>query len=198
MSINITEFNNKFTTKISKMCNPDTTNMHLACIEFIVKCNVNGLFLYIEHGFDNADYVATASTETMFNDAFSAHATDIRDWATSVQDIPSVFGLYIPTTGPPTLGITAFNQEFSVNITRYEPYPEEAPSNIVVNFAILNSTTGVQQSIYSEAVLPIGTTTTQILDIAWEEVIVKIDNQLTTILNKDTMIGVPLEPTSFV
>jgi hypothetical protein len=191
MSINVASFNEEFTVCVNDICIPN--GMHLGCIELIVKCTANNLVYYKEHSFNDQAYLDTATSQDLFNDAFAAHATEIQDWATTVQALPNIYSAYIPTANFITLGVTTFNDAFDVAISRYEVHPANQANSLVVNFNI--GTTGSQFN--QQAIIPIGTTNAEYMDVAWDRVKDNVELRATAIMAMDSLIGTLTIPSSF-
>ena len=188
----ISEFNNEFTVMVDKIDGP--ADGHLASIHYVITCNANKLFYFKEFFCDDQAFLDTATSTRLFQWAFVQDASSIQAWANSVRYSPSAFSTYIPSDVP-LIGVTTFNNSFSVGIGRYEPYPIDDPTVIVVNFNVQMGTTGDAFSI--ESTIPIGTTNSQILDIAWDTVKDRIGAIAQNKFIADPIIGHVIVPDSF-
>ena len=187
MSINITDFNNEFETKVIDLCEE--------CVELIIKCKLNSELLFVPCTLTQEQWDENTTTLEKFECAFSENSSAIQSWANSVRTNPSVFGSYIPTDVP-GIGVTTFNNEFSVNVCRYEAYPVEKPSQYVIVFAI--STTGNNQK-YLESSMLLGTTSTSdLLLAAWDQVKTQAGTHASELLaSHELLTGAVVLPTNF-
>jgi len=186
MSINISDFNNEFETKIIDICEE--------CVELIIKCKINFELLFVPCVLTQEQWTENTTTLEKFECAFTENSTTIQNWANSVRANPIVFGAYTPTDVP-IIGVTTFNNEFDVSVCRYEAYPAEKPSLFVVDFVI--STTG--STYRTSYCIPLGTTSTSgLLGIAWDATKDRVGTYASELItNRELLTGAVILPNSF-
>lgn len=146
-------FNDNFVVRVADYSDvvntPDTVH-----VVFEVLCTSNkrvGAFIAdidtttLSQGFTQADVLEAAWTEVK---------SDVNDWAL-VNIEHTQYIAYDPPSTTSAITLQDFNDNFSVQLTRYELYPKVSPSSWCIGFYVYSSTRpGV--NMFIDGIVPVG------------------------------------------
>lgn len=170
-------------------------------VVYEVKCKVNnrvGVFIAVvdtttlDEGFTQQDVVETA---------WDLQKTNINDW--SIVNLPhEVLSTYTPLSvaDNSTITLTDFNNNFTVNVRRYELYPELEPTSWCVGFQI-SKTNNTAINMYVDGNVPIETQCNNVFCAAvvaavWDTIKSNVCSWAATQLAKATVIDTTFTPTT--
>lgn len=170
-------------------------------VVFEVKCIVNnrvGVFIAdvdttsLDEGFTHQDVVDAA---------WNLQKTNVNDW--SVTNLPhEVLSAYTPLSvadnSPITL--TDFNNNFTVNVQRYELYPQVNPTSWCVGFSI-HKTNDADINMYVDGTVPIESQCNNVLCVTvagavWDTIKANVCNWAAVELQKISLIDTIFTPTT--
>jgi len=170
-------------------------------VVFEVKCTVNNRVGVFIAEVDTTTLDEGFTTQDVIDAAWDLQKTNVNDW--SIVNLPhEVLSAYTPLSvmdnSPITL--TDFNNNFTVNVRRYELYPTVSPVSWCVGFHI-NKTNNSSVNMYIDGNVPIETQCNNVLCTAvvaavWDIVKPNVCNWAATELSKASVIDTPYTPTS--
>ncbi len=192
------EFTNNFVVRIVNYTDLGNDTVKVV---FEVKCTVNNRVGVFIAEVDTTTLDEGFTTQDVVDAAWDLQKTNVNDW--SIVNLPhEVLSAYTPESvvdnSPITL--TDFNNNFTVNVRRYELYPTVSPVSWCVGFHIYK-TNNSSVNMYIDGNVPIESQCNNVFCAAvvaavWDIVKSNVCNWAATELSKASVTDTPYTPTS--
>jgi hypothetical protein len=175
-NISMQDFNNNFSVQIRSVekDHTDETGTYPYGVGFNVICRPNSRTMYFESHLTSNMIPEGATESDAANIAWSNLLPDVKTWAGTALGANSLIGsTYVPTLNfsSNTIDLSTYNSDFTTKVSRFEVYPQTAPSSWCVGFtAYKNSASNV--FTYFDTNIKVSTfaitrAETEILDMGW-------------------------------
>jgi hypothetical protein len=169
-------------------------------VVFEVKCTVNSRVGVFIAEVDTTTLDEAFTQQDVIHAAWELQKDNVNDW--SIVNLPhEVLSVYTPLSiaDNSTITLTDFNNNFIVNVRRYELYPETSPRFWCVGFSI-HKTDNSAVNIYIDGKVPIETQCNNVFCVAvvgavWDTIKAKVCCWATAQLAKASVIDTTFTPT---
>lgn len=193
--ITLENFNTNFVVRVASY-EPDVEN-DLVKIVFEVKCVLNGRVGVFISDVDTTALPSEYTNEDVLNAAWEDVMDTVNPWA-STQIEKEVLSLYVPTSTTDSITLTNFNNNFTVHVSRYELYPQTAPTSWCVGFRATSTASG--SVLYVDGTVPIqdfcnNVTCISVATSVWDSLKTRICSWAEGELNKPVLLNTTYVPT---